>query len=512
MYNPPPSFDDTQPRPISTIHDTHPHPPQKKQPRSRRIWLLLWLLGIFSLVITVGWWLGQPNETPTPVIALQTVTIQMGDEPRTIQTTAQTVGDLLMAEGITITEQDALSHDVASLLSDNFLLTIDRARDVMLTLDGNITQLRTPFTSAYDILRQANVTLQDSDRLQVNGQAVAVADILTFAEMTDSIDIQRAFTISIVDDGIITTRTTTANTVGDVLFEANISVIAADIVEPIMSATLSPDTEIMITRGIPITIDADDVELAVHVPMGTVGDALASAGVILNGLDYVLPVETTPITDDMTIEVFRVTETIESQDVTIPFDSVMQADANLELDTRAVIQSGQNGISRESERVLWANGVEISREPAGNEVIQAPVNEVIGYGTNIILRTINTPEGPREYWRKLRVYATAYSPDELGGDNITSIGETLRRGIVAADPKIIPYRTNVFVAGYGTGFIADTGGPRSSPYWIDLGFGSGEIEAWHQYTDIYLLTPVPANLNYLLPNWTPMRGLPDNGN
>ena len=64
----------------------------------------------------------------------------------------------------------------------------------------------------------------------------------------------------------------------------------------------------------------------------------------------------------------------------------------------------------------------------------------------------------------------------------------------------------MYVPGYGLGLMADTGGPRSSPYWIDLGYSDEDYVPWSRYIDVYLLAPVPAEVDYLLPTWTPLRG------
>ena len=57
--------------------------------------------------------------------------------------------------------------------------------------------------------------------------------------------------------------------------------------------------------------------------------------------------------------------------------------------------------------------------------------------------------------------------------------------------------------------MADTAGYRSSPYWIDLGFSDADYTRdWHEYVKVYLLTPVPAKVNTLLPAWTPIRSVP----
>jgi resuscitation-promoting factor RpfB len=49
------------------------------------------------------------------------------------------------------------------------------------------------------------------------------------------------------------------------------------------------------------------------------------------------------------------------------------------------------------------------------------------------------------------------------------------------------------------GVAADTGGPRLSRYWIDLGYSDEDWVHWAGWTDVYLLTPVPPDIQYLLP-------------
>jgi resuscitation-promoting factor RpfB len=77
----------------------------------------------------------------------------------------------------------------------------------------------------------------------------------------------------------------------------------------------------------------------------------------------------------------------------------------------------------------------------------------------------------------------------------------LVKGVIGGDPKLIPWRTNLYVPEYGLGVMGDTGGARRSRYWIDLGYSDEDYVSWHRYTEIYLLTPVPEEIPYLLPTW-----------
>ncbi|MDQ7027358.1 MAG: ubiquitin-like domain-containing protein [Anaerolineae bacterium] len=504
---PPIAPDDTLPTPIYN-RPTEPH-----RPKTRFLpnWALLALITLAALSIIVTLTLVLRDGEPITTTSIyKNITLVADGDVRDIDSQAATVGDLLREQTIQLDENDAISISLDALLVEGMRITINRARTVTLVIDEEQRTINTPFTNPQDILNNQAIILNPSDLVWLDGTAAEQSAIASWSVPVNEIVIQRAISITIVDGASEIIIDTTSDTVGDVLFEAGIVVYLTDIVSPNVSTTLAPDTRIVIDRARPVTIQVDRTTIETRVQGATVLDALSEAGIALVGLDYTIPPETEPVTADMTIHVLRVTEEIVSTEESIPYDSTMQADPNLELDQRRILQSGQEGMRRIDERLRYENGVEVGREPAGSEITQAPQNEIIAYGTQIIVRSMDTPQGTVEYWRRLRVYATSYKPEALGGDNITAIGMTLQHGIIGANPRIIPYRTNLYVADYGIGIMADTGGARSSPYWIDLGYSDEDYVAWHGYVDIYLLTPIPENVNYLLPPWRPMRGLPDN--
>lgn len=501
----------------SATEDTQPMRPLRDVPHQRAAihilptWALLLVMCVafLSLLGTVALLLGNTDQAQ--VRPLQRITLVVGGEMRDIETTAASVSELLQEQGIVLGANDALSAPLDAALSDAATITVDRAREVELIVDGERTTLRTPLLYPQAILANQAVEYSETDRIWVDGTLVSAAELAAWPVPALEIEVRHTVGISLVQDGETSVLQSTADTVGEALFEADIPIYETDIVQPDVGTALTDGMTITIDRAMPIVIDVDGTQIETRAPQGTVLDALTGAGIALVGLDYSIPAEAEAISPQMTIRVVRVTEQIVSQSESIPFETTYQADASLELDTRQVIQAGQTGLRRINERVRYENGVEIGREPAGEEIVQQPVTEIVGYGTQVVLRTVNTPQGPREYWRKFRAYATSYHPAALGGDNITAIGETLRKGIIGGNPDIVAYRTEMYVPGYGVGIMADTGGARSSPYWIDLGYSDEDWVGWSQYVDVYLLTPVPADIDYLLPAWRPMRGLPDNG-
>ena len=87
---------------------------------------------------------------------------------------------------------------------------------------------------------------------------------------------------------------------------------------------------------------------------------------------------------------------------------------DLEIDQRALVSSGVAGIRRKLSRLTMENGSVVSERPAGEWLIQTPIDELIGYGTKIVVRTMDTPEGPIEYWRVVTMRATAYTAATSG--------------------------------------------------------------------------------------------------
>jgi 3D (Asp-Asp-Asp) domain-containing protein len=137
-----------------------------------------------------------------------------------------------------------------------------------------------------------------------------------------------------------------------------------------------------------------------------------------------------------------------------------------------------------------------------------PVTKTLSYGTKIVIRTLMTPDGPIEYWRKMRAYTVSYTAASSGKSKThprygyTRLGIKATKGVVAVDPTVIPLRTRIYVPGYGRAIAADTGGGVKGKL-VDLCFDVGAYQSWHWWTDIYLLTPVPprGQIRWLLPDW-----------
>jgi uncharacterized protein YabE (DUF348 family) len=437
------------------------------------------------------------REPPKPV----TVTLIVDGLPRETETTARDVRALLEDEGIEITGNMAVAPLPDSPVEPGMTVIVDDQRPVTLTIDGATSVFRTVIENPRDILTAASVETDDDDEILVNGARIESALLGDYPLPANRISVRHALTLVLTDDGAAPAEiVTTAGTVGDALADAGVTLYLGDVISPPAEMPLTTTgIEVRIDRALPASVTVDGVTTETRTQAETVGALLAEAGVQLNGLDYAIPPENARLAPEMHVRVVRVTETVETETIDVPYETLYLADPEMELDTTAVTTAGVTGRDERRIRIRYEDGIEVQRFDDGVVRAVEPVNEVVSYGTKIVYRTVDTPDGPREYWRKLRMYATSYHPEALGGDNVTATGARLTKGIVAINPRIVPYGTTLYVDGYGEGRAADTGGPRSTPYWIDLGYDDDNYEHWSGWVEVYLLAPPPANIPYNLP-------------
>jgi len=468
-----------------------------------------------TLIFTLALFLRAiPPGSDAELGAIQ-VSIDDDGAIQSLRTRLETVGELLRQPGLAIPESAVLSHSAGEPLVDGMVIRIRAPRPVTIVVDGAERKFQTPLRNPMDILVDAGIALQATDKIWVNG-ALAYAEALpAWTVPAQHIRIRRAFRLTLIDDGAQSTLVTNADTIGDAINDAGILLHPTDQVKPSLETAPAADMTVHIKRALPLKLLVDGVSIDARSNAANVGDALIELNAPLFGLDYVLPPADTAVHAGMTIEIRRVTEDIVAERAPIDFSLVTQVDEGLNIDDVAVVQEGRAGTQETRYRLRYENGVEVERELIETVVVEAPIDKIVAYGAKIeVLGTV--PGTDLGYWRRLCVIATNYDPQSQGGSRNTATGATLAKGVIAAKPHIIPYYTSVYVPGYGQGTIRDTGaGPQSTPFWIDLGYGSrAEAEAADahtRYTWVYHLWPPPEKIIHNLPPWRPSVSYPSGG-
>ncbi|MCB0028244.1 MAG: DUF348 domain-containing protein [Anaerolineales bacterium] len=419
------------------------------------------------------------------------------------------VGELLSAAGITLRPEDIVAPGVNEAIPAGTAILIQRARPVILRTEAGSQTYWTQQTNLGAFLTEINRFVGRTDQLYADERLVPFNALATTA-LPEVVEIGEFLTVTIHNNGAQQVVRTAGATVGAALVEAGITLFMADNVIPAPGTWLTPDMQIYVQRSMPLTIEVDGRIIQTRSYHTSATEVLGEAGIGLIGLDYTRPGPEVVLQANDVIQVVRVTESFRLADTDIPFETLWQPTDQMELDQRGLLQPGVPGVQRQRYRVRFENGVAVGEVPDGEWVAREPIPAIMGYGTRVVIRVVDTPQGPLEYWRVVRMRVTAYTAASSGKPvghptyGITRSGLPAGYGIVAVDPRVVPFMSNVYVPGYGVGLAGDTGGGVKGR-WIDLGYDEDNYQSWSGYIDVYYLTPVPPpeNINYLIPTQLP---------
>jgi uncharacterized protein YabE (DUF348 family)/3D (Asp-Asp-Asp) domain-containing protein len=460
------------------------------------------------------------------------LTVVVDGSAQRVRTRCETVGQVLADLQVELHEGDALDPARDAAVEPGMRVVVQHAHPVTIVADGAARTFYTRARDAEPILAEAGVVLKPADELWVDGQhvdgaAAASASADRMLAMAGSrrarltsrgdravvvpvshLEVRRAAQIRLYEGQVVQTLRTTAPTLGQALSASGVVLYLGDRVSPGLNAPVHTGMRVYIERGIPVSVLVDGRVLRTRTHAQTVGQILGELGVALVGQDLVEPGAGAPIYPDLQARVIRVTEQQSIQQEEIPFETQWVADAALEIDHRRVDAAGANGLLRRRYRSIYHDGVEVERVLDDEWVARPPETRQIAYGTQIVVRTLDTADGPIEYWRRIPVFLTAYTAATCGkepGDptyGITRLGWIMRGGIVAVDPNVINLLSRVYVPGYGRGIAADTGGLIIGRH-VDLGYDVGDYHHWFQWGYVYILTPVPSpsRIRWVLPDF-----------
>ena len=429
-------------------------------------------------------------------------TVQIDGERIKITSAALTTGGVLKAAGAQFVDPGCTQPSADSLASPKNLLKLEHTRNFTLLAQPGNTILEAASCSPFagEVASAAGLLLFPGDSLRQNLRVLPASERAAEGALV----FRRAFPLRVTENGSPVSFSSSAPTLGEALAENGINLTLGDRISPPLETPLDSPLEVTLERARPLTILAGDVEHSTLAAGPTVGDALAQSGYSLQGLDYSLPSPESPLPADGKIRLVRVREETPIRQTFLPYSVKYIEDPNTELDKQSIVTAGQQGIQAERERVRLEEGKEIARSVEAKWTVQDPVPEQRGYGTKIQIRTLDTPNGPVEYWRAVNVYATSYSPCRSGVDrclNGTSSGMPVSQGTIGVTRAWYSWMVGqkLYVPGYGTGVIGDVGGGFPGKYWIDLAYTDDAYVPWSSYVTVYFLTPVPKTIPWILP-------------
>ena len=220
-----------------------------------------------------------------------------------------------------------------------------------------------------------------------------------------------------------------------------------------------------IERAFSVSITADGQEYPVKLVFGTVADALERAGITLEGDDYTEPALDHVVTAGSKIVVHRVdyAERVETQ--AIPYDTQYVYTSLYFRNTgrTTTMQHGAAGQQTVTTRDRYVDGELENSTVVDTTTTVEPTDHVIKtYGAGAPVSPLTgadgTPNAP-SYSKVLTGKATGYYSRTGKG----SSGLGLGYGTVAVDPDVIPYGTKLYITStdgkfvYGYAVATDTG-------------------------------------------------------
>lgn len=310
------------------------------------------------------------------------------------------------------------------------------------------------------LMRKINLSAKNCVAATVCSSMV-IATCCGFAYATPS-----AVTIYDSDNAPITVKTNSTS-VEKILAKQGITLNAGDETNIALNEIVSDNSVIEIYRSMPVKVTLNGVTSEYNTTKKLVADILADVGIQATD-DEVTPRMTDVVEAGDEIIVSQDDSQIVTVSEPIAYETVEYENTDLNPGERVVTQEGANGEREITYKIYYEDGAEVSRERIGELVLAEPVSQVIEYSPDEEFEVGKIPANRPTNYSRVEVFtATAY--DASYEDNgpwagVTSTGMPMGYGVIAVDPKVIPYGTKMYIEScdgsyiYGYAIAGDCGG------------------------------------------------------
>lgn len=231
--------------------------------------------------------------------------------------------------------------------------------------------------------------------------------------------------VSLIVDGEVQELTTKAETVAAVLAEAGLYARSCDLLTPQAAEKVTYGMEINLQRAVPVYLKVDNQTRLVYTTAVTTAELLDQQQIKLAETDRLMPELTTSLGKGSTVRVVRVTTELVQEEQEIPFKTIRKKDAKLASGRKTVEVEGKSGVLQKTYQVVYADGVEESRQLVEEKKLTEPVDCVVAIGTKpvpvIASRSGTTGrvyEGMASYYAnkfagQKTAYGDVYNPEAL---------------------------------------------------------------------------------------------------
>lgn len=256
-------------------------------------------------------------------------------------------------------------------------LTENRSKVVVVSYDKQERTVPTDARTVGDLLKRLDIKLNEGDVVEPGQKTEIASDNFR-------INVYRAVPVTIVDGTSKTFAYSAAATPRSIVKQAGVNVYPEDNLELLPTENFLTESSIgervVITRATPIEVNFYGTPTPVRTHAKTVEQFLKEKQVKLDKKDDVFPTKDMPIVPGTKIFLvregqFRAVE----EAITMPTETV--EDPKLSYGQAAIRQQGAPGRKIVTYQIVIKDGVEVSRKPVQEVVIQNPVKQVVAKGS-----------------------------------------------------------------------------------------------------------------------------------
>lgn len=208
---------------------------------------------IVTVVLVVAG-VGRAQNDPADSTRGRLITVHDRGAQQVIVSEAATIGDALQDAGIIIEAKDIVEPSVEEeLIAPDYQVNIYRARPVIIVDGASRQKIITPYQTAQNIAKDANINLYDEDIATLE----RTDDILAEGAGL-KLTVERAIPIELTLFGKKISTRTQANNVSELLKEKGIKLSSDDRVTPALSAEIKEGLEVKVWREGKQTITVDE--------------------------------------------------------------------------------------------------------------------------------------------------------------------------------------------------------------------------------------------------------------
>lgn len=375
---------------------------------------------------------------------------------------------------------------------------------VTLEHDNKVDVVQTRSYEPKKIVEKAKIKLNTNDELDLSKFKVGEKSV---------IKVKRAADVEVYYGAVLQSKLNMPGTVKDAILKSKIQLRDDDSVNYKLNENLKNGMKIVVTGKDFVTILDNGKIYSCKVEGETLEQILNKLQISINENDETSVPLASVLEKGSTVEIYRVEYKTRTVVETIKYKTVNVDDNKGYIGHKKVITEGKDGSQENTYKDKYVNGKLSKSTLTNSKLIKKPVNKVIGHGTRVHVKgrknqiskkalpsrySLSSDGIPTDYLTMISGGSTAYTcnTSSYRGSGRTSTGARAQSGLVAVNPKQIPYGTEMYIVSadgkkvYGYAIAADTGGfARKGSTVVDLYMDSAsECYQWgRQKVCIYIL-------------------------